>query len=114
VVVDGELRTINGRRNRVVVRRPLGPPVHWRVESAVDGLLLWTVPVVSPFEAPGTGRIVSFPPSEPERQRVKGLSLALGLGPGSVLRIVHVRGNEVIVVSDNEVRGYRGASREVK
>jgi hypothetical protein len=51
--------------------------------------------------------------SEPERPRDYPASLSLDLGDGA-LRSVRIVGNEVIVVTDCGVRGYRGASREVK
>jgi outer membrane protein assembly factor BamB len=113
LVVDGELRSIECDRGRIMDRRTLQPTARWRVEPAVDGLLLWTVPTASPFEPPGRCGILMIDRSEPERQRGKESSLALGLGPSGLLS-VRVVGNEVIVATGGEVRGYRGASREVK
>jgi hypothetical protein len=53
--------------------------------------------------------------SKAESERRQGFtSLALGLGPSNRLRNVRVYGNEVVIVSDAEVRGFRGAKREVK
>jgi hypothetical protein len=114
VVAGGELRTINCRQNQVVDRRSLGPQARWRVEPAADGLLLWTV-AASQFEAASPGRCLVVP-SEPARRRAARSTDAqapAGLGSGAV-KWVRVRGNEVIVASDNEVRRYRGANREVK
>ncbi len=117
VATGGELRTFDGRLNRIVERQRLPKSAHWRIEAEADGLLIWTVPVVSATEPPPkSGHVLLVDRSEPERQRGfdSKSSLALGLGSDDVLRSVRIVGNEVVVVSDGQIRGFRGAKREVK
>jgi outer membrane protein assembly factor BamB len=114
VVADGECKSIGRRDGRIVARRKVDPIANWRVEPVSDGLLLWTTPAGSATMAPQPGRVLCIGFSGPEHRRVNESSLALGPGPGTALQCVRTVGNEVIVVSDMEVRGYRGANREVK
>ncbi|HEY1375991.1 MAG TPA: PQQ-binding-like beta-propeller repeat protein, partial [Gemmataceae bacterium] len=111
VADGGELRTIDCRHDQVVRRQKLEPAARWRVELADGGLLLWSAPVVSPFEPPVPGRVSIIDLSEPERQRGDA---SLALGPTAGLRDVRIHGNQVTIVAAGEVRGYRGAKREVK
>jgi outer membrane protein assembly factor BamB len=115
VATDGELRTIDFQQDRVIARRKLATTGRLYVEPVADGLLLWTMPAASPTEPPvRAGSLVFVNRSEPERQRADFSSLALGLGPGNCLRDVRIVGDQVLVTSAGEIRGYRGAKREVK
>jgi hypothetical protein len=83
----------------VVDRQPIGPSGRWRVERVTDGLILWTVPAASPSEPVTEG--CALLPGHPR----------IDIGRHGFVRVA---GNEVVVASDTEVRGYRGSSREVK
>jgi outer membrane protein assembly factor BamB len=120
VVVEGELRTIDGRFGRVIDRMPLAAPGPWRVEPVRDGMILWTAPSVTPYEPPTAGRVVvagwpalgSTAAGHPSGASAHSLRAAeIKVGRQGFVRVV---GNEVVVASESEVRGYRGASREVK
>jgi hypothetical protein len=112
VANGNEVRTIDLRDGRVLRRVPLEPAGRWRIEPAAGGLILWTVPATSSFDAPRPGSVVVVP-SEPERQRGKAANPSLALGPGPV-RSVRIVGGELIVVTEGEVRGFRGVEREAK
>jgi outer membrane protein assembly factor BamB len=114
VVADGELKSIDCRDGHVLSGRTLESADGWRVESAGDGLLVWTVSAAFPTEAPRPGQVFVTAKSESERQRGNELSLSPGLGPKNALRTVRVVGDQVVIVTDGEVRGYRGAKREGK
>jgi outer membrane protein assembly factor BamB len=121
VAADGELRTIDCRTGAIAARQTREQFAQWRVESAANGVMFWTLPIVSPTQTPRRGQVLVMDKSEPEATQRRWLprpgqvsSLPLGLGPGNSLRSLRVIGNEVVVVSDGEVRGYRGMSREVK
>jgi outer membrane protein assembly factor BamB len=116
IICDAELKSFDLQTNKLLSQRKLPSAAKWRVEPTADGLILWTLPAALPAEAPASGHVVVMPWSEFERQRMAFQlpSLALGLGPGNALRSVHIVGDEVVIVSESEVRGYRGAKREVK
>jgi outer membrane protein assembly factor BamB len=135
VINEGELRSIDTRKNRTVsaFRVPAAArwriestsdghdgrrggdaarlPARWRIESTTDGLLLWTEPAVLPPEVPRRGRVLALP-SNHERRDVEPW-MELRLGPGTV-RSVQIVGDEVVVVTDDEVRAFRGVEREAK
>jgi outer membrane protein assembly factor BamB len=117
VVAEGECKTIDCSKDSLVARRPLPPALRWRIEPTADGLLCWTVPVVSPTEILSrSGRLVQMCHGRPARVPALPGEMSvtqpdIELGPRGVVRVI---GNEVWVVSDSEIRAYRGANREVK
>ena len=70
VAADGELKAIDCHSGRLLSRRKLEPAERWRVESAGDGLLLWTPPAASSREAPRPGQVCSVATSRSGHQRV--------------------------------------------
>jgi hypothetical protein len=117
IAAEGECKTIDCRKDRVVARRPLPPAVRWRIEPTADGLLCWTLPVVLPTETLSrSNRLVQVCHGRPARVpalpgEISVTQPDIELGPRDVVRVI---GNEVWVVSDNGIRAYRGANREVK
>jgi outer membrane protein assembly factor BamB len=117
VAAEGEFKTIDCHKDCVVARRPLPPALRWRIEPTADGLLCWAVPIVAPTETLSrSGRLVQVGHRRlASENRHTGEALAahpeIELGPRA---LVWVSGDEVRVVSDHEIRAYRGANREVK
>jgi outer membrane protein assembly factor BamB len=114
VVAEGELRATDCRSGATLSHHSLQQSAHWQMALVDDGLLLWSVPTDSPATTPLAGQVLLIGKTRPERQRRDVTSLALELGPGNCLRSVRVIGNEVVLVSESEIRGFRGANREVK
>lgn len=109
VVTAGKLRSFDVRTTRPVGRTRLGDNQRWRIEPSADGLILWTVPTVSPFEPPQPGRVLIV--ATPTDARRAPLDLAVGSG---TVRSVRTVGNELVVATDTEVRAFRGAGHEAK
>jgi hypothetical protein len=108
---EGELRSFDMRKNRTVSAVRLPPAARWRIESTTDGLLLWTEPAVLPSEVPQRGRVLALPSNREPRDAEPWMELRLG--PGRV-RSVRIVGDEVVVITDDEVRAFRGVEREAK
>ena len=114
VIADGEFKWIDVHSGRILKRQRLPEAAAWRIEPAGEGLILWTVPAVSATDAPNPGQVLVQSLSEPEQPIGNATSLPLKLGTGNALRAVRVVGGQLVIVSESEIRGYRGAKREDK
>ena len=115
VAAEGKLTSFDLRTGGVTTLRSQLPGGCWRIESAANGLIAWQAPTASPSEPPSrSGFLTIADPAALERQRGNQNSSALEIGRAESLRSVRVSGNCVIVATESEIRGYRGANREVK